>query len=70
MTRFTLGGMQFEVITSTEAPTVWVFRVDLHPRAMVAVGIPEALVLTDDYAGWDVAVLEQAVMDALEGAAA
>lgn len=68
MTRgsFALGGMQFEVVTSTEAPTVWVYRVDLFPRAMVAVGIPEALVLTDDYAGWDVAVLEQAVMDSLE----
>lgn len=69
MTRgsFALGDMQFEVITSTETPTVRVYRVDLIPRAMVAVGIPEDLALTDDYTNWDVAVLEQAVMDCLEG---
>lgn len=71
---FALGNLTFEVAFCTDPSTghesVWVYRTD--PRALVATGDPESLRLTPAYQAWGerVAVLEQAVMDCIEGALA
>lgn len=71
---FTLGAMTFEIHACTDPSTgtvnTWVYRTDIHPRATVATGAPDRLTLTPGYEHWDdhVAVLDQAVMDSIEGA--
>lgn len=73
---FALGTMQFEVALCTDPSsgreTYWIYRTDVRPRDLVATGEPDALRLRPGYEGLEekLAVLEQAVMDSLEGAAA
>jgi hypothetical protein len=73
---FTLGDFTFETVVCTDPSTgeegVWVYRTDGGRRDLVATGEPDALILKPPYAIWgeNVAVLEQAVMDSIEGAAA
>ncbi len=67
---FSLGGMEFEVAVCTDPSagvvTLWVYRTDIFPKAKVATGTPSALSLIGEYQEWDVAIIEQAVSDALE----
>lgn len=71
---FTLGDIDFEVAFCTDPSTghesIWVYRTE--PRELVATGDPASLRLTPAYEAWGerVAVLEQAVMDCIEGALA
>ena len=72
---FALGDMTFETVVCTDPSSgqesVWVYRTD-KLRDLVATGQPDSLTLKPKYAVWDdeVGVLEQAVMDSIEGAAA
>jgi hypothetical protein len=72
---FALGEMTFEAAVCTDPSTgheeIWVYRTDIL-RDLVATGQPDALKLTPKYKAWgdELAVLEQAVMDSLDGAAA
>jgi hypothetical protein len=71
---FSLGAIEFEAALcedpSTGVLSVWVYRTDVRPRALVATGDPEYIKLTPDYADWDAAVIEQAVQDSFEDAPA
>jgi len=72
---FALGDMTFETVVCTDPSSgqasVWVYRTDIL-RDLVATGEPDSLTLKPKYAAWgdEVGVLEQAVMDSIEGAAA
>ena len=73
---FALGAITFEVVVCADPSTgdecVYVYRTDIHPRELIATGEPEALMLRPAYKAWaeKLPVLEQAVVDSLEGAAA
>ena len=73
---FTLGEYEFETVVCTDPSTgeegVWVYRTDGGRHDLVATGQPDSLTLKPPYAIWgeNIAILEQAVMDSIEGAAA
>jgi hypothetical protein len=71
---FKFGSSSLEAVLctdpSTDTNSVWVYRTDVTPRALVATGDPEYLKLTPGYAHWDVAMIEQAVADSFEDAPA
>lgn len=70
---FAIGTLRFEVAMCTDPSTghesTEVYRTDISPRDLVATGDPDALNLKPAYASWgpNIAILEQAVMDSIEG---